>query len=358
MLYKNKLIRQLLQKRVLRGAMTMLFIVAAMPLWAQYNDIRYLTNSAAKLVQIDCEDDATLLYFTYDNTRPNTYLYVSDAIRLKVGGIDYYLKGAGNMPVSHDGGDKSVTGRAGKRLNFVLAFDKVPIDKPFDLIENELSTTAFNFHAIKVNTQLRTRRYDIDVFLEDTHIKHRNVVNVGGSRYNVWKCRGLTLTMHSMRTGAKGDDIKVMLDIVNNTGRSINFSTDDLNIIAYKKKKEVALTMPVADNNGVGNSVRRWDDYEALLADEDEPRRKTSTRISTLDVLSRYAVTDNNAVFSRYLQQLKTDLSDRTLVSRAIDNGECHGGMFTLDAKKSDYITIVFTLDGESYRYKIIVNQQ
>lgn len=164
MLYKNKLIRQLLQKRVLRGAMTMLFIVAAMPLWAQYNDIRYLTNSAAKLVQIDCEDDATLLYFTYDNTRPNTYLYVSDAIRLKVGDIDYYLKGAGNMPVSHDGGDKSVAGRAGKRLNFVLAFDKVPIDKPFDLIENELSTTAFNFHAIKVNTQLRTRRYDIDVF--------------------------------------------------------------------------------------------------------------------------------------------------------------------------------------------------
>ena len=327
-----------------------MILAATLGASAQYNNILYLTNSNVKLLQVDQEDEATLLYFTFTSEKETSYIYISDNIRLKADGKDYSLISAGNIPVSHDGKDKSVAGRVGMKVNFVLAFEKAPIDQPFDVIENELSTTAFNFHQIKVNTKSRTRRYDMNVFLEDTPLKPRFRYTVDGCDFKVVKPKGLILAFCFTTDADNADEAVVMLDVVNRSGKSVQFSKEDCKITGYKKDKPLQIPLDASLQEATSNR-RLWKD---CVKDVELPKsRYVRQRWSLIDVLNEYAINSNDSIYEDYLARIKPELEHTPLTSKTIADGECYGGSMRFSQKKLSKYIFECTIEGEKYRYVI-----
>ncbi|MDO5447121.1 MAG: hypothetical protein Q4F34_05025 [Prevotellaceae bacterium] len=319
---------------------------------AQYNDILYLTNSKVKLLQIDQEDDATLLYFTFTSDKETSFIYISDNVRLKADGMDYSLKTAGNIPISHDGKDKSVAGRVGMKVNFILAFEKAPIDKPFDVIENELSTTAFNFHQIKVNTNLRTRRYDMNVFLEDTPLKPRFKCTVDGCDFKVTKSKGLTQAVCFTNDATNAEEAVILFDFLNQSGKPVHFRMGDIRLTGIKKNKEVQIATDIAPTN-LNAHRRLWNEYQKELSRPTAESKYVRNRWSLMDVLDKYTVRPNDTLYINYLSKVKPELEQTPLSDKTIADGECYGGYIKFNQKKISKYTLEYTIEGEKYRYNI-----
>ena len=318
--------------------------------YAQYNDILYLSESKAKLVQIDANDDVTLFYFTYTSAGKDSYIYISDNIRLKVDGRSYPLLKAGNIPVSHDGKDKSLFGKEGKKTHFVLAFEKVDISKPFDLIENELSLTAFNYRAIKVNMNSRTRRFDMTVFLEDTPIKQKYLFHAKNGNFIVTRAHGLAVAVDFAMNYEKKQKSCMFIDILNRSGRPLTFNASSIKCTGFRKKK--TFDVPVISSNLNVSKPRKWADIVKTLATETQNVTSVSGKRSTLDILARYEFNTKDAQYEKYLQKEKSDLSASYLSNLVINDNECYGGIVDIATQKADYYVVTFNFDGEEYRFK------
>ncbi len=341
---------------------------------AQYNNITYNTQCDVKLVQIDQKDNLTYLFFSYKDKHANS-VFVSSEIKIKSPGSyrPYKLKDYKNITTEKDSGSKVDLSKSGHALNFVLIFDKFPLDKEFSICESdENDAEKLNFTNVSVNTSSTVEFMNINDFIAKTPI----VANGESKQVDgvVTKCvqdGGLSINATNSFVKEYGRYQRFFLDFKNNTGHDVDLKASDVSVSARYADGDVE-QMDIIKLKEVISKINSEEVLSELIS------------IGTL-AASAYTIgavvgggnitTDtwynntsstmfdvNNAahMFLRSdPEKYKDVLKKYYLTDTSIKNGAIHGCMFNVkDKKKIEQMIIKLKINGKEHNFDFTLKHQ
>ncbi len=207
---------------------------------AQYNNVTYSTYSNAKLMQIDQYDDFSVFHFTYTSAGTEE-LYADMGMLISISGTSqkYSLKAAENLPTNEKTHATARFNKAGEQLNFTLMFEKMPLDKPFNIIakKGESGCNILNFSDVKVNINSQTEKIDSEKFFASNRVMTHGKCIEDGIEYSFAECGGLNIAVTSIYVKSEwtSNVQRVFLNVENNTGRSVDFKVANIKTAGYDK---------------------------------------------------------------------------------------------------------------------------
>lgn len=201
--------------------------------------------SAQFNVTMASSSDPNTKFVSAINTDESTYLYVTKTSRLEneiftcgkltatIGFKSYKLKNCYNVPKYNEAEPSYIyMGKKGQAHNFILEFEKLPLQTEFDITE-EMDSGAWVFSGVKIDTLSRMEYINPNDFVGATPAKIYGNYASNGIRYSYYMYNGIILTAYF----AKGDDYgkyyQVYLDIINNTDHSIAFNIENVKAQGY-----------------------------------------------------------------------------------------------------------------------------
>ncbi len=241
--------RTLISKTI---AMT-LFMVMAVQVSAQFKVT--MTNSSdpsIKFVSAANTDESTFLYVTKTATKEDVSFTCGD-LCATVGYKKYKMKNIYNVPKYNEAEPAYVVlDKLGQTHNFIIEFDKLPMNTSFDIIEQIESGIPWTFSGVMIDTLSHMDFIDPNDYIESTPSKILGLYASRGTVYSYFLNNGIVLTAHFEKAKNYGKYYTVYLDIINNTDHSIAFNMANVEAQGYNVKKD----------------VRKYFDLETLAAEE------------------------------------------------------------------------------------------
>lgn len=341
---------------------------------AQYKDFKYDSNSDFKLVQIDQYDDATMFFFTVTSKEGRDRFTVNDNTKITIDGAykTYKLVGTGNIPFTSEN-CVAYLPKAGDSLNLILQFDKLPLDKPFSMVENpnEKSGHIFNFSNITINTAAQSEKIDVDDFLSFTDYIKSERYNQNGQQYMLYDINGLSVATHLGEEFSGFTRIgKFDIVVTNDSGRPVVLSSDNIKVTAMKSEKKGYEELPlwdvatydsfVASNNAtaVGNYSHDINPIASTISDYRRTRvssddLKGQILLGSLEVIARASKQSEVDEYAEALERNRRNLWNNYLQTTSIENGETYGGFVTFKDKQYKKYVVTVTVGGNTYTFYI-----
>lgn len=354
-----------MKKTILILMMLMATIVAS----AQYSEFTYSTECSAKLLHIDQGEGATIFYFTYTAPKDFSYVFINDETKIVMKNTrkSYKIKTSANIPTGHNDKNTTFIEDMGRSINFIMAFDSIPLNQPFDIIENndKNGVNVFNYRNIVIDTSKKFERYDIESFLEETPVKMNETYYIDGTQYTAITYKGVTLTTNFVKTYDAGNVDQVVLDIVNNTGHAFDFIINNISVTGYRNDKSFAMDVISPERYEQRVYNRQYWDYTGKSYDAERIAKKASTfswgsgknketvEIGPLQFLLEFGMKSKLYDYGEYLDQKRGELVNQYLKNNTIKSGECYGGHFNIKYKKTDYYILKMVIDGETYKIRV-----
>lgn len=325
-----------------------------------------------KLLQVLETDKSVLVYATFERECEEVAETNLDRnIHVKVNGLKYKILNSVNLPIQDDSENLHAVLEKGKNeINFVMEFEKFPVEGGFDIIEGtEEGACHYNFHGVTVCRIDSTQLIDTDRFLDSGTpvLSGKNVR--GGTDYLYLIRNGVCITCNAVVMKGdwfSSDDLLFYVDIVNNSDHGILFDFDKVRVRGLKKKKEKW-------------EEKMWtkftpESYDSYLArqDYDEARYKTS---SVLDEIGRQIDRDKihtnvnswerigldalgainqHAIDNRIEEYMKAHPKDRpkALRSESIKPGDSIHGYIASQKKKADKSKLTIPIDNYDFSFE------
>lgn len=358
-------------KRVLFIVTLILFSAAS---YAQFNKVSYDTPCAAKLVQIDQYDESTVFFFTITAPEERQRFVVNDNIKVVVDGAykACRLISTGNIPMSSEN-CVAYLKEKGNTLNFTLEFEKVPLDKPFSIIENPERNTplTFNFNNISVDAASTAGKIDIDDFLSFTDYVKSGLFSKDGKNYMYYEVNGLMVATHLGEEYSGFTKMGILsIEVVNESGKPVNFSSANIQITAMKNEKKGYLEIPVWPVSTYDDAVRD-SNYLNMQAHEEEVNpiassigryRRNRVKIDdvgsqvvlgTLETIFRSTTREEMDEYAAALEEYRQKKWDNYLQDARLDNGEYYGGFVAFKDSNYKHYIININLGGHVYTFHI-----
>lgn len=356
-----------------KSVLLLLGCIASVATSAQYKDFSYEGESNFKLIQIDQYDEATVFFFTYTANEDRCMVAAGDNTRITVDGDyrAYHLQQTGNIPFSSEG-CWAYLAKAGDRLNLILQFDRVPIDKTFSMTEKEDAKTSnyFNFKNIKVNTEAVSQKIDIAGYLAGCDYVKQEKYSIGGAQYMNYDINGLSVATH---LGDEYVDLakvgRLNIVVTNDSGKSVKLSESNIKVLATKNESKGWVEIPlwsVADfdarvSSANAMSVRAYEDRVNPVASAIGRYRTTQIdRNSAKDilwtgaeVLARASTQAKVDEYAAALEENRAREWDNYLQQVIIEDGETYGGYVIFKDKNYKKYRITVTVGGHEYVYYI-----
>ena len=329
-------------------------------------------NPYVKLLQVLETDNSVLVYASYTRDNDDTVMLTIDrTAHVKANGLKYKLLSSVNLPIEDEGDYRCALLRSGhNEVNFVLEFEKFPVEGGFSIIENTKNEpNYFNFYDIALSPIEPDKVIDTQRFLDSGVPVINGKNSKGGTNYLYYIRNGVCITCNAVKEGGdwfSGDDEIFYLDIVNNSDHGVKFDFDKVSVIGRKNKK-----------NGE-KEEKVWtkytpESYEQYLRqlDYDEARYKTS---SVLDDVSRQldreryssavnswerigwtalkALTDQK-IENRIEEYMKAHPKEHpsALKTESIMPGESLHGYIAAKRKKADDVKLTIPVDGYDFNF-------
>ena len=359
-------------KRLLAASAALL--LSASMSFAQYSAFTYETPGPFKLIQIDQYDDATVFFFTIKSETGRESFCVNDNTKVVVDGEyrKYEITGTGNVPFTGEN-CSSYLKEAGDELNFILQFERIPLDKPFSIVEKAGVTTGhtFNFNGIKVDTSVTCDRMDIPSFLKSTDYVKTGHYSSNGNDFLYYEINGVSVAAH-LREEYCGFTRIGCLDLVitNDSGRALPFTSGNVSVTAKKNERKGFVQIPLWSVSEYDSFVRinnsmAVDDYadevNPIASGISEYRRYYSDRskvgeqiaLASAELLFRATKRDKIDEYAAELERNRQRLWDNYLETVNIGCGETYGGFVTFKDSNYKNYEIAVTVAGHTYIFHI-----
>ncbi|MBQ0024759.1 MAG: hypothetical protein KBT00_03410 [Bacteroidales bacterium] len=358
-------------KKLLVLAAMCCFATAAM---AQYSKISYESDSAFKLLQIDQYDDASVFFFTVKCDEPYRRFSVNDNTKISIDGSykKYRLMQVANIPFSSEN-CAACLDKVGDELYFILQFERIPLDKPFNIIENEGSTSAmaFNLHNITVDTGTSSDLIDMDDFLGCSDYVRTGMYSRDGVKYRYYDINGLSVAVHLgeeffglTRVG------KLDVIVTNDSGRKVSLSCDNVRVTACRNEKKGYEEIPVWEvatydsyvQSGNAASMASYSKEVNPAASSIGDYRKYRMKqdnvggqilLGSIESLLRSSSKTQEDEYAAALEANRNRLWNNYLQNLDIDNGETYGGFVAFKDRKYQSYMIYITVGGHEYSFGI-----
>lgn len=333
---------------------------------AQYCSLTFDTKCNSKIVQIDQFEESTLVFFTYKSDEDETYARINDDdLTVKVPGSlkKYKVKTVAGIGLESDNSD-SYARKAGDELNYVIEFEKFPIDKPFEIIEGDDDANDFNFRNITVNTELHGEMMPVDDFLAYATMPLTGIYYDEGSHLKYWSENGLVITVHFVTSNEYGNLFKIYLEVVNNTGRTVDLITNKIAVTAENTKNGKITEVPLLSFNDFDTKVVNnlgW--YSSPTSRASDELRWMSRRSSNnddtgaaiafgaLSILASAADAQNYENYTRAVNQEREEAVSNYLKSNTLQPGATYGGFVAVKDRKPDKYHVTVTIAKKEYKW-------
>ena len=342
--------------------------------YAQYNTISYDTECFAKLVQIDQYDESTVLFFTAASPEGRERFSVNDNIKITVDGSykAYKLLSVANIPMSSENCVAYLKDK-GNTLNFIMEFEKFPIDKPFRIIENTERSNAliFNYDNVTV-ADAPKEKIDINDFLSFTDYVRSGKYTKDGGTFMYYDFNGVSVATH-LRDEFWGLTRVGVFDVVvtNDSGRTVVVDSNNIKVTAIKNEKNGYVEIPlwsaadfdsmVASNNNMSVSsyadninpvASAISDYRRYRVNRDDI--KGQILYGSLETVFRATSRSEVDEYAAALEKNRQRLWNNYLRGVDVESGESYGGFVAFkDQKGFKHYIITVTVGGHDYVFNI-----
>lgn len=341
---------------------------------AQYNEIKYNTQCNAKLVQIDQRDNLTYFFFTYENKHTGS-VSVSSEIKIKSPGSyrPYKLKDYKNITTEKDGEAKVDLTKIGNALNFVLIFDKFPLDKEFSICESDDNDAEkLNFTNVTINTSSTVEFMNINDFVAKTPmVANGESKQVDGVMTKCVQDGDLSINVTNSFVKEYGRYQRFFLDFKNNTGHDIDLKAGNVSVSAkyadgeIEQMEIVKLKEVISKINGqevlsglisIGTLAASAYTIGAVVGGgnitTDTWYNNASSTMFDVNNAAHMFLRDNPEKYKDVIK--KYYLSDTS-----IKNGTTHGCMFNVkDKKKIEQMTVKLNINGKEHNFDFTLKHQ
>ena len=185
-------------------------------------------------------ENSVLLYCSFNvldsMTLPTLFDFDRSAM-VKSDDMGYMLLNTYNVPMGDEGNvEYAFFDRCHQSLNFVLEFEKFPLDIPFDLVENGSKSDAFNLAEIVVDTCSVTT-VDSGLFLDATpYTRYGTFIREGNPcEYYSGEDFFFSAMACDLQEGITYDCGSAFLTITNNSDHPFDIGPSCLNVIGHKQ---------------------------------------------------------------------------------------------------------------------------
>ena len=298
------------------------------------------------------------------------------------GDLDYKMVNAHNVPIADESMiEYSVLEGNQKKLNFILEFEKIPIEDKFDIIDNTEGGRDLDFQGISVD-MASTKELDSKRFLKSTNLPRCGMYYDEGNCYTYYLRDGVLITMRS--TYAK-DNFCLYITIINNSDHGILFNTGNIRATGHKAKggDTTVVNLPLMSKNDYVHMVETMDVYSARQASESRGLSEIGFAMSLASIniaTSTFGSPYNNPEYvglgiaggflrdieySRtkpYLAELDKTREERTknyIQSQSIKPGESHSGFLRMKKDKRVFdFDVIIPMDGYDFEFYYRIREQ
>lgn len=340
---------------------------------AQYKNITSSNESEFKLIQIDQYDEATLFFFQTRANEDRKGLNVNDNTKITVSGDYkvYHLQQTLSMPFSSEN-RSAYLAQEGDELNFVLIFDRIPLDKPFTMTEKDGKTGYyFNFNDITVDLDDISPMIDADDFVQATDYVVREKYKSNGKEWMSYSVNGLAVDTH-----LEGEYLnltrvgKLNMVITNDSDRRISVSPDNITVKAAKNDRSEYVEIPLwevgkYDSKVAGENSLAVSSYEdrvnpiASVLGSYRARRSGDASLgeqlvlASAEILARASTQSKVDAYADALERNRRKVWEDYLQRVTLESGETYGGYVTFKDKNYSHYIITITLGGHDYVFYI-----
>ena len=324
-----------------------------------------------KLLQILETEKSVLIYARLERQCEEVATnYLSRNAHVKINGLKYKIRNSVNLPLEDESENREVLLDVGmNEINFVMEFEKFPVQNGFDIIENEKEGNGNdNFRGIYVSRIDSTQLIDTERFLDSAAPVITGMNAKDGTKYRYLIREGVCITCDAVVQ--KGDwfspdDMIFYVDIVNNSDHGIMFDFDKVRVRGLKEKKgkweEKVWTKYTPDS---------YDQHLAAL-DYDEARYQTSSIFNKIgDQLNRekyqtgvnswerlgweaLGAINQHAIDNRIEEYMKEHPKNhpRALRTESLKPGDAVHGYIAAEKKKGDKAVLTIPIDGYDFKF-------
>lgn len=352
----------------------LLLMAATFTAKAQYRSFTLDNPSIYKLVQIDSYDEATIFYFTAEPTTENMNMCINDAAQVTIDGTykKFPLKTVGHMPLTSENEFAHLDGPE-DRLNFCLIFDRMPLDKPFSLIENDKKEgpAMMNFRNISVDTTAVSEKINMVDFLEYTDYVVKGSYSKDGRKYPYISRDGYTVAVHLSQELLELTRVaNLFIEMVNESGKSVKLGPENVKVYAQKSAKKDFELLPLwnasdydyklsADQSMQSSSYRdrinptasTVSDYRRFKVD----RNDVGSQVALVALESILRANDKGKI-DEYNAQLEAERNrrwDSYLQGAVLEDGDMYGGFVAFKDKNYAWYRVVVSVGGRDFTFNI-----
>lgn len=293
---------------------------------------------------------------------------VPRSVLVSDGDMDYKLLHAHNIPVLDESMlEFSILEDNDRKLNFILEFEKFPIDEKLDLVDKSSDDSPLNLRGICVDAT-ETKNVDSKRFMASTALPRCGRYYEEGASYTYYLRDGVFVSCHSSY-GSK--HFTLYISIVNNSDHGILFNTRNLTIKGDKPKGKgsVEVDLPLFSKNDYTSLLEDEDSYMADKASHSAGLSEIGSAVSFasigvpwrslehtgLNVLGGFLRDISTNAAKPYLAELDKTRAERTknyLQSQSIKPGESHSGFLRVEKPKQvKNFRLTIHMDGYDFEF-------
>lgn len=373
-----------------------------------------------QILQVENRDLSTLVYLAY--TTPDvenwdevsSWMTYSDRTYLQIQGSTkrYQMLSTINMPINSEAENKRMMfDRRNQRHQFILEFEKIPDNTPFNLIEDENQPEAFNFFGVNYTPTDSSSYVNIDEFIADYPVKELGQYAVNGNVVSYVKFKDVIVNIVPHYLDQYGKYFNMNISVQNLSDKSILFNPYKLTVrgYSYKKKRidgieqfipqeEEMELLSYEDYDKIVKNKQRWNNFwvalgEGLAAYNAGQSTSTTTYSgsayttgsahasgyygntygyvnaygssyttaygqSTTRTYNGYAAyaaqqqaNANYAVYAENQRQIRQQIGDGYVRTHTIPSEAEFSGFFNIKFKKIDVLILEVIINGERYPF-------
>lgn len=300
----NLIYKKTMKKTFLRTLVLVILMAVSASVSAQFN------------VTMSSDNDHAIKFVSAVNTDESTYFYVTKTAKrdeesftcgkfsATVGYKKYKMKDCYNVSKYSEAEPAFVIlDKAGQSHNFIMEFEKLPMNTTFDIVEEVDEGTPWTFSGVMIDTLSRVDFIDPNDFVGATPAKIIGRYASKGTVYSYYINDGIVLTAHFAKAKNYGKYYQVYLDIINNTDHSVAFDIANVEAQGVTIKKEVptyfALETLTADEYDKKVRNRQaWNSFFNAFAEASAANNAGVTTVNTSTTTNSYGSSHTTGTYN------------------------------------------------------------
>ena len=335
-------------------------------------------NDRVALKYVEQTESSCLVYAVFtvpDEVSEPVLINVSRSSYVTDGKDDFKFVRAYNVPVYDESiPEFSILEDGDRKLNFILEFEKFPLDGRFDIIDDPSNDEALNIYGVCVDTATG-KEVDRNRFTGSTRPARCGEYFEEGNNNMYYIRDGVFVSCHS---SCSDEYFTLYLSIVNESDHGILFKNDNIAVKGnrVKNKNATEVDLPLLSKNEYVRLVESDDFQEAEKSSHSEGLEEIGLAVSFAALGTQFRsmervglkflgglIQDINHINARpYLAELDKTRAERTknyLQSQSIRPGDSHTGFIKVKRpKKVNDFLMTLHMDGYDFQFYSKIDEQ